>query len=662
MISLSSLRLHLPALPTGWAWARSAREFFAYHGVWAVGVRLLRKLTIRTKVLIVMGITAAPLLPLSWYLVDAKNALVVGTTQHLAGLRLAGAASELTYRINGLHLADEAGQPMAVDALNAPLASLQAAYAAALDADLPVQQAWERNRQAIEHVMQATGLSAAGRAEVRALAVLSLVELRQAVTAVAQVESSADANLHDAAVLALDELPGLLSSLSKLRVEVGRQVALNGKAGERERHFAQLAAAAAVADARRMAQLTETRLRRLQHDRAGATEALPAVKAYLAAVQSQLLALEPVIDEAVLRQAYAAARLEGNQLRAEQFARAQDALQAQLAGAQRLRAWLFAALAASGLTSAYLLYCFFLVMRGGLVQLNLQMNRMSQGDLSARLTPLGVDEVATTMQAMTAALVRLSDLMASVRQGVGAVTQASQQVALGNAEMSSRDRATSQGLAAVVDGVARYSTQLEACGRQVESVVATVQALRLESARNRKQMQRLRERMSALRRKSREIGEIVVLIDNIAFRTNILALNASVEASKAGEAGRGFAVVAQEVRSLALRGAESARRIGDIVARSTEDIEFSGALAEETGKALAHADDHVDHIHVAMDDVASLTRSGEKESSAILEQLTQIKDSTEQNLRLVEQLATASDALRSQGEKLAHKVGQFRLS
>jgi methyl-accepting chemotaxis protein len=327
-----------------------------------------------------------------------------------------------------------------------------------------------------------------------------------------------------------------------------------------------------------------------------------------------------------------------------------------------MRAWVIGILVGALLLSLYLLYTFFLVMSGGLTQLNHQMTRMAQGDLSARLTPLGLDEVAATLNAMTTALVRLSDLFASVRQGVGGVNQAAQQVATGNADLSQRNREISESLTLAVEGVARYSAQLEACGRQVESVVGTVQALRLESARNRKQMQRLRERMTALRSNSREIGEIVTLIDTIAFRTNILALNASVEASKAGESGRGFAVVAQEVRSLALRGAESARRIGVIVGRSTDDIDLGRALAEEAALSLAQADTHVDQIHVAMDDVAARTRSGEKESVLILEQLTQIKDRTGKNLHLVEQLATASDALRGQGERLAHNVGQFRLS
>jgi methyl-accepting chemotaxis protein len=265
------------------------------------------------------------------------------------------------------------------------------------------------------------------------------------------------------------------------------------------------------------------------------------------------------------------------------------------------------------------------------------------------------------MTAMTTALVRLADLLASVRGSVGAVKQASEQVAAGNKELSGRSETSAAGLASVLDSVTRSVQQLNACGQQVEKVVGLVQALRLDSARNRKQMQRLRERMQSLRGKSQEIAEIVTLIDNIAFRTNILALNASVEASKAGESGRGFAVVATEVRSLAGRGADAARRIRDVVTRSTEDIETSGALADETGRVLAHTDTHVDQIHAAMDDVAGLTRSGECESAQIQGELTRIKADTVQNLHLVNQLATASDALRSQGERLAHKVSQFKL-
>jgi methyl-accepting chemotaxis protein len=435
-----------------------------------------------------------------------------------------------------------------------------------------------------------------------------------------------------------------------------------GKGGERGQFALQLETAAAAQVATSAYEVAVQRLRELRRDRAASNAVLPVVGEYLQQVRKDLLAFEPASDVPALRASFVAAREEALKVRVELLAQVEQTLAQQLAHAQDVRNRVYGALLGAIALSLYLFYCFFLVMRGGLVQLNQQMTRMAQGDLSARLSPLGGDEVAATLNAMSSALVRLSDMMASVRHGVGGVTQASQQVAAGNAELETRNRDTAQGLASVVEGVARNAAQLEACGRQVEAVVGAVQALRLDAARNRKQMQRLRERMVALRGKSREIGEIVTLIDTIAFRTNILALNASVEAGKAGEAGRGFAVVAQEVRSLALRGAESARRIGAIVVRSTEDIETSGALAEETGLALASSDAHVDQIHHAMDDVAALTRTGGHDSAEILQQLTAISAGTDRNLKLVEQLAAASDALRSQGERLTQQVGQFRLS
>jgi methyl-accepting chemotaxis protein len=662
-MTISSLRLRLPSAALSFAWWTRLRDFFAYHGVWAIGVRLLRAMSIRDKVLLVMGIIVAPLLPLTAKVVMDQNATVAATSQRLAGLRLAGAASALGVALRASPTAVAIGpRPPATDKLAPALAALDAAQAAALQAGLPVQQAWERDRQAVERAVQAADLSNPARLDLIDAGVAALADFREVVVAGASVAASADPDLHDSGSLALEDLPALQVSMGSLWRRVQQQLAHDGRMSELERQAVLIDEATGVADVGRMAGLAEHRLRAMRHDRAAVNLLLPAVQAYLEAVKTQLLVHEPAPDAPTLSATYGAAWREVQDLRLEQLSRAEQSLLRQQADARRLRAWIFGLLLLTIVVSQYLLYCFFLVMRGGLVQLNLQMTRMSQGDLSARLAPLGGDEVAATMQAMTAALVRLSDLLASVRQGVGAVTQASQQVALGNADLSRRDHEAALNVAAVVDGVARNAAQLEACGRQVEAVVNTVQALRLESARNRKQMQRLRERMSSLSSKSREIGEVVALIDTVAFRTNILALNASVEASKAGEAGRGFAVVAQEVRSLAQRSADSARRIGEIVARSSEDIEHSGALAEETGRALALADAHVDQIHLAMDDVAALTRNGEKESTTILEQLTSIKDGGAQNLKLVEQLAAASDALRSQGERLAHRVGQFRLS
>ena len=382
----------------------------------------------------------------------------------------------------------------------------------------------------------------------------------------------------------------------------------------------------------------------------------------LQGLDSTLLAAEPVVDVPRLRSDVNAAVAQIEALQAAVDRRVEHDLQALQADSRAQRLWLFGALGVTTLLAVYLVYSFFLVMHGGLAKLNHQMTRMAQGDLSARPQALGGDEVAETLQAMTTSLARLSDLLASVRHGVGAITQASEQIAAGNGDLRTRSRRSADGLDGLVAAVTRYTEQLQTCSQSVEAVVTTVQALRLDAARNRRQVQRLQERMADLRNNSREIGEIVNMIDTIAFRTNILALNAQVEASKAGDAGRGFAVVAQEVRALANRSATSARRVGEIVNRSTMDIEQGHVLADETSRAMVQADGHVDAIHAAMTNVATLTQQGDRESAAILDEIKVLKDSTAQNLGLVDQLAVASDALRGQGERLSHKVGLFKLS
>lgn len=659
--SLSLSWLHPALWPRHWT---ALREFFAYHGVWAVGVRMLRRLSIRAKVSLVLGIMMMPLAPLTWHMVEEQNTTVEESVRRLAGLRLAAAAYDVAVRLNTQWLALDKGQPPGDEDLGAAHQRLQAAQAWAQAQGLPLQQAWERNRVPIERAAASRPTAAATHIGLIRDGLSALHDLHGAAANAAAVNNTHDAQLHEQATLALEALPDLQGELLLLRLAVrppesAREAEAPSAVAAHERLLQQATAAAHV---RRRLEETQQVLPRTQAGLPDGAEPLPAVRAFLKQVQAQVLAFPPGAAPAGLDAAYLAARAEVQALRLSLLDRVDQRLRESQHSAQTQRLQLFAGLALSIGLSLYLLYAFFLVMRGGLSQLDQQMSRMAQGDLSARLHPLGEDEVARTMRSMTTALKRLSDLLASMRQGVGAVSQASQQVAKGNADLSARSRDTSQGLQVMVTSVSRYAEQLEACGRQVETVVNTVQALRLESARNRKQMQRLGERMAAMRGKSREIGEIVTLIDMIAFRTNILALNASVEASKAGEAGRGFAVVALEVRNLAVRGAESARRISEIVQRSTEDIEQSGALADEASRSLEAADAHVDQIHHAIDDVAQLTLSGEQESAAILAQLTVIKDATAQNLSLVEQLATASDALHGQGERLAHKVNQFQLS
>ncbi|MFN9101649.1 MAG: methyl-accepting chemotaxis protein [Betaproteobacteria bacterium] len=654
----NALKLRLALSTPAAAGLGKLREYFAYHGVWSPGVRCLRQMTIRSKVLLVMGILAAPMLPLAGYVVLGQSQEVRLNTQRLAGMELALASLGLQTELVATAAALDSGEPRPPDARTSADAALRSAYHDALHRGLDIRETWERGRVDVDRAIAAPIDHSAASQRLRQAALTALQDLRIHVIYSSGLLSHGDGPLQAASALAAEVLPALQEAIEKLHHEVHEGVS-QGRGSEPDRHALVQRQAMALADVLRLEQQVRQHATMSRGDLA---QQVKSVRDLIAMVQRDVMLPGASPDLTPLRKTYRQASAEVSLLRQSLAAQVTEQLRQRQSAAVAMRTQVCVALVVAILLSGYLTYCFFLVMGGGVRQLQQQARRMADGDLSARLNPLGQDEVAVTMNSMSTALTRLSDLMGSVRQGVGAVKQASEVVAGGNRDLAERNQATTRAVSSVFQGVQSNAQQLAACGHQVENVVALVRALRLESARNRKQMQRLRERMASLRHNSAEIGEIVRLIDNIAFRTNMLALNASVEAGKAGEAGRGFAVVAHEVRSLAARGADAVRRIGDIVGRSAEDIELSRVLVDETGDALSRADQHVDNIHVAMDDVANLSHQGRTESNHILEQLQLIRSDAELGLQRVQQLAEASNALHAQGQSLAYRIGQFRLS
>jgi methyl-accepting chemotaxis protein I, serine sensor receptor len=664
-MSLQNLmtRLGPPSLVSWTAWWRGAREFFAYHGVWAPGVRTFRRWTIKTKILVVLGLMGLPLVPMTAYLVNEQNEIVQAAEWRLASARLALAASHLDREISEQWRAIDDGRATDLTKARELMATLSKRHVDAVTAGLPLTAEWQAAAPAIQLGVAGAGSAPASQAEALAGALIALDQIAKAGIEAGGLRFTRRRIQAHQAELAFDDMPEIASGIDRLRMLVSRRARLPDSSSAN-------ALATVEHDLHGQAARLQVLVEQAEGEMASLAQAqgtparpqLTAVRSLLSLVTPRVGAVGGLADPAIDRGRERAALQEVQRWRDDGAQFTLGHAQADLDQAVRLRWMLFLGLLLSVALSLYLFYCFYLVMRGGLQALNDQMSRMAQGDLTVRQSPLGGDEVAATMAAASTSIERLSDLLVSVRQGVGSVTQAAHQVATGNSDLRSRNQRTAESLQGMVEGVTRYTGQLESCSRQVDTVVETVAALRLESARNRKQMTRLRERLADLNRKSREISDAVRLIDSVAFRTNILALNASVEASKAGAAGRGFAVVAQEVRSLAGRSAEAARRIHEIVGRSAEDIESGGLLADETGRSIEQSDQHVDRIHHAMGDVSRLTHSGESDSAAILAQVRDLREATEKNLDLVAQLATASQSLRAQGERLAHKVGQFKLS
>jgi methyl-accepting chemotaxis protein len=167
--------------------------------------------------------------------------------------------------------------------------------------------------------------------------------------------------------------------------------------------------------------------------------------------------------------------------------------------------------------------------------------------------------------------------------------------------------------------------------------------------------------MEKIQRSAHEIRKIIELIDGIAFQTNLVALNAGVEAVRAGEAGKGFAVVANEVRALAQRSAGAAREIKELVTGSVDEVEKGVELVRHSGRAFSRITGRVGEIAERIDAMSANSRAQSTSLQQVNVAVREMDQMTQQNAAMVEQTTAASRSLAGEAQDLDAMVSRFQL-
>ena len=218
--------------------------------------------------------------------------------------------------------------------------------------------------------------------------------------------------------------------------------------------------------------------------------------------------------------------------------------------------------------------------------------------------------------------------------------------------------------------VAQRSLQAATQGSQaVQNTIAGMNGIR-------EQIQETSKRIKRLGESSQEIGEIVELISDITEQTNILALNAAIQAASAGEAGRGFTVVAEEVQRLAERSSEATKQIGAIVKtiqtdtnsavaameKSTEGVVEGARLSDAAGKALTEIETVSNSLARLIQSISSATEAQTEVASTVAKNMQQIQEITSQTTEGTKLTAESVGQLTKLSEELRDSVAGFKLA
>lgn len=167
--------------------------------------------------------------------------------------------------------------------------------------------------------------------------------------------------------------------------------------------------------------------------------------------------------------------------------------------------------------------------------------------------------------------------------------------------------------------------------------------------------------MHEVTKRSRRIGEVVGVIEGIAFQTNILALNAAAEAARAGDKGRGFSAVAGEVRSLADHAAQAAREIKELISDSAGSVRAGVEQVQAAERQVGEILESTRRVCQLTKEVNGTSKEQIQDVHAVERSMVSLDRAAQENNALVERLATAAEGLLRQARVLEQSVAAFHL-
>jgi len=298
-----------------------------------------------------------------------------------------------------------------------------------------------------------------------------------------------------------------------------------------------------------------------------------------------------------------------------------------------------------------------------------------EGDLTARLAVVGKDEIARLST-------HFNRFVGNIQGIVQEVTAISGTIASGTLEMHAGMSEMTTTADTIAQGADQQKTSVNQAGDKVGDIARSSQVVSSNVADALRVFSQAREAaargttavgeavggMRSIQDDSRQIGNIITVITEIANQTNLLSLNAAIEAAKAGEQGKGFAVVAEEVRKLAERSAQAAKEITSLIHTSTKGIQDGSGKVNLAGASLQSIHDSIQASSERLTAIGGQSQAQSQDSVTVVGAMASLTGIAEQNAAAMEEMAatlretsrTVEDLSRA-AEKLNALATRFKV-
>lgn len=318
-----------------------------------------------------------------------------------------------------------------------------------------------------------------------------------------------------------------------------------------------------------------------------------------------------------------------------------------------------------------------------------EMGDLADGDLTVRavvrenITGAIADSINYTIDKLRELVTEITRASVQVNSVVGQAQETSNSLLTASQKQSQQIIETTDAVSSMTRSIMQVSSNASQASDVAErSLRAATQGSRavqntIEGMNAiREQIQETSKRIKRLGESSQEISEIVDLISDITEQTNILALNAAIQAASAGEAGRGFTVVAEEVQRLAERSSEATKQIGAIVKtiqtdtnsavmameRSTQGVVEGAQLSDAAGKALSEIETVTNNLARLIESISSATEAQNQVAATVNKNMEQIQEITTQTSKGTQETASTIGELAALARDLRASVAGFKLS